>query len=200
MNERKRALRSELVAARARLSTDDRAVRSAAVAARVEELPGFLQARVVALYAPLGAEVDPSSLALRAAARGVKLAYPRAVAGSRRLAFALAAPGGLVPGPLGALEPPPSAPEVPLASIDAVVVPCVAFTAEGLRLGRGGGYYDATLPALPLALRVGVGFEPQLVAELPREAHDALLDAVVTEARTLLFPREARPPRSPPTP
>jgi 5-formyltetrahydrofolate cyclo-ligase len=186
----KRALRSELLAARMRLSTDERAARSHAIAVRVEEVPGFAAAKVLAVYAPLGAEVDPGEIVVRAAARGVSLVYPRSVRGERRLAFVRAMPGDLVPGPLGALEPPVDAPEVPLAGIDAVLVPCVGIAADGGRLGRGGGYYDSTLPALPRAVRIGLAYEAQLRPALPREAHDASLDAAVTESRILLFTRD----------
>ena len=192
MHERKRALRSELIAVRARLSPDDRAARAVTLADRIAEVPGFSSAKVLAVYAPLGTEADPGEIARRAAARGATVVYPRASRGDRRLSFARAAPEGLVRGPVGALEPSPLAPEVPLADIDCVVVPCVAMSRDGLRLGRGGGYYDATLPAMTRALRVGLGFEVQVVPELPREPHDALLDAVVTELRVLLLAREPR--------
>jgi len=72
----------------------------------------------------------------------------------------------------------------------------VAFDADGHRLGRGGGYYDATLAALPHARRVGLAFDLQLVPAVPCQPHDAAVDAVVTELRTL----EPRPfaPRTPP--
>jgi 5-formyltetrahydrofolate cyclo-ligase len=91
------------------------------------------------------------------------------------------------------MEPPAGAPEVALDEIDCVVMPGVAFSEDGLRLGRGGGYYDATLERMPRAARVGLAFEAQIVPTLPREAHDAPLDAVVTETRTLLFPRRPHP-------
>ena len=197
MDERKRALRTELAAARARLPVDDRAARSTAIADRLHEVPGYRDAKVLAVYAPLGAEVDPGELARRAVERGVKVVYPRARQGDRRLSFAPAQAGELVRGPLGALEPPGSAPEVPPDRIDCVIVPCLGVSRDGHRIGRGGGYYDATLPSLERALRVGVAFEVQLVPALPREPHDAPLDAVVTEGRVLLFARPSAPGASP---
>jgi 5-formyltetrahydrofolate cyclo-ligase len=192
MNEGKRALRSELIAVRANLSPDDRAARSLTLADRIAEVPGFLSAKVLAVYAPLGTEADPAEIARRALERDVTLVYPRASRRDRRLAFARGAPGALLPGPVGALEPSPVAPAVPLGEIDCVVIPCLAFSRAGLRLGRGGGYYDATLPAMARALRIGIGFEAQLVGELPREPHDVPLDALVTELRVVLFAREQR--------
>jgi 5-formyltetrahydrofolate cyclo-ligase len=188
----KQALRKELLAARAALSAADRAERSSRIATRLLSFPPFRTARTVALHAALGAEADPSPLAATLIACGARLVYPRSSPGNRVLAFAEAAQGALVRGPQGALEPPPGAPEVQAAELDAIVLPGVAFSIDGHRLGRGGGYYDATLAAAPRALRVGLAFDVQLVPEVPREPHDVPLDAVVTETRLLVFPRESR--------
>ncbi len=192
MSEMKRALRTELIAVRARLAQEERWRKSLAIAERIEQVPAFHEARVLSLYAPLGTEVDSSEIARRALARGVRIVFPRTVSGERRLAFARAEPGALVRGPLGAMEPPPGSPEIALEEIDCVVMPGVAFSQDGLRLGRGGGYYDATLKRMPRASRVAVAFDVQIVATLPREPHDVPLDAIVTETRALLFPRETR--------
>jgi 5-formyltetrahydrofolate cyclo-ligase len=191
--EAKRALRSELIARRAQLGPEERAEASRAIAARIEAVPAFREARRVALYAALGTEVDPAEIARRATARDVRVAFPRVVAhGDRRLAFAVCAPEELVRGPLGAAEPPAGAPEVDLRELGCIVLPGVAFSEDGLRLGRGGGYYDATLRALEAVPRVGLAFEVQLVPTLPREPHDAPVDAVVTESRVLAFRRDSR--------
>jgi 5-formyltetrahydrofolate cyclo-ligase len=188
--ERKRALRSTLIAERARLSPEERAERSRQVAERALQLPVVSDARLIALYAPLGTEVDALELArLLGTLRPV---YPRAVAGSRRLEFARCAPRDLVRGPLGAREPPAEALAVDPADIDCVVLPGIGFSLTGHRLGRGGGYYDATLGEMPAARRIGLAYEVQLLPEVPFEPHDARLDALVTEARTLTFPREVR--------
>jgi 5-formyltetrahydrofolate cyclo-ligase len=72
---------------------------------------------------------------------------------------------------------------VALSDIDVWVVPGVAFTRQGLRLGRGGGYYDTTLAlARPDAVTVGLAFECCVVDGLPTEAHDRAVDWLVTEA------------------
>lgn len=65
---------------------------------------------------------------------------------------------------------------------DVVIVPGVAFTADGRRLGQGGGWYDRFLVGLrPDATTIGLAFEPQIVEDLPTEQHDVVLDCVVTE-------------------
>jgi 5-formyltetrahydrofolate cyclo-ligase len=188
----KQELRAELSARRAHLGAEERAAHALAIAERIDALPAFRDAGTVALYAAMGAEVDATRITGAALVRGARVVFPRSVPGSRRLAFAHCDPADLVRGPFGAAEPPPGAPEVDLAEIGCVVLPGVAFSLDGVRLGRGGGHYDATLAAMPRAARIGVAFELQLVPALPREPHDAALDAVVTEARTLVFPRESR--------
>jgi 5-formyltetrahydrofolate cyclo-ligase len=121
------------------------------------------------------------------------VAWPRAVAGERRLEFATCRPDELVPGPLGAAEPPPSARPVALDEVDAFVMPAVALSEDGVRLGRGGGYYDVTLKLAPRAARLAVAYDAQLLPQLPRDAHDVPLDAVVTERRLLRFARAGSP-------
>lgn len=70
--------------------------------------------------------------------------------------------------------------------VDAVLVPGLAFTPGGARLGQGGGHYDRLLAALPpRALRIGVGYDFQVLEDLPTEAHDMQLHWVVTEQRAL---------------
>ena len=73
--------------------------------------------------------------------------------------------------------------DVDPASLDVVVVPGLAFTADGRRLGQGGGHYDRFLPRLrPECRTVGAAFAEQVVDDLPTEPHDVRLDLVVTDA------------------
>ena len=67
-------------------------------------------------------------------------------------------------------------------AVDVVIVPGTAFTADGHRLGQGGGWNDRFLPRLrPGTPKIGVGFAPQLVEVLPVEPHDVPLDLIVTD-------------------
>lgn len=75
-------------------------------------------------------------------------------------------------------DPPPD-PE----AVDVVIVPGIAFTRDGRRLGQGGGWYDRFLAGLrPGTPTVGVCFEPLLVDDVPTEAHDVRVSVVVTDA------------------
>jgi 5-formyltetrahydrofolate cyclo-ligase len=86
----------------------------------------------------------------------------------------------LEPGPYGHLQP---AADAPRAAPDLVIVPLLAFTAAGGRLGQGGGHYDRWLADHPAVTPVGIGWDGQLVDALPLEPHDRMLRAVVTPTR-----------------
>ena len=88
--------------------------------------------------------------------------------------------GDLVPGPFGLMQPSADAPEV---VPQVLIVPGLAFTAGGLRLGQGGGHYDRWLALHPGVATIGLGWDCQIVERLPQEAHDIVLDAVVTPTR-----------------
>lgn len=84
----------------------------------------------------------------------------------------------------GTLEPADDAPFLAIETLGAVLVPGLGFQVRnGLRLGRGGGFYDRFLAQLaPGCLRVGIGFDSQLLDHLPHEAHDQRVDGVITES------------------
>ncbi|KWV93436.1 5-formyltetrahydrofolate cyclo-ligase [Erythrobacter sp. YT30] len=66
---------------------------------------------------------------------------------------------------------------------DIVFVPLIGFTAQGDRLGQGGGHYDRWLVEHPKAMTIGMAWDVQLVEHLPTESHDVTLDAIVTPTR-----------------
>jgi 5-formyltetrahydrofolate cyclo-ligase len=66
---------------------------------------------------------------------------------------------------------------------DVLFVPLVGFTADGGRLGQGGGHYDRWLEAHPETKAIGLAWDCQLADDLPREPHDRPLLAVVTPTR-----------------
>ncbi len=90
---------------------------------------------------------------------------------------------GLTRGPFGVWMPSPKATPLALSDLDLVLVPGLAFDRQGGRLGRGRGYFDRLFARPEVrALRVGVGFELQLLSHVPVEAHDARMQKVVTDA------------------
>jgi len=93
----------------------------------------------------------------------------------------------LVPGMCGILEPPQQrwgelGKEIAAEQLDCIMVPGVAFDQNGGRLGNGAGYYDRLLKSVRTdAVLIGVCFESQLVEQVVIEAHDVVMDFVMTE-------------------
>lgn len=211
--EEKRALRVLMRSRREALSVAERAAASNALSLRMDELPEWRQARVVASYAPVRGELDPIEATASATvtvtasatasppsepgARARTIVYPRVVpAAVPRLTFhAVTTTAELVPDAYGIPAPRPDAPVVPLASIDLFLVPGLAFDRRGARLGQGGGYYDDLGRWLAgqgsagraRARLVGLGYDFQLVDACPVGEGDIGLDALVTDARVLRF-------------
>jgi 5-formyltetrahydrofolate cyclo-ligase len=169
----------------ARAAVPEPARRDAAIrdAAGAVGLTGVVGARGVLSYCATPEELDPSPLTRRLSQSGARIAYPRVCApGELTLHWGDACE--LEPGYCGLLEPPAGSEEATLAEIGLVLVPGVAFDAECRRLGMGGGFYDRLLAALPpTTLRLALAFDEQIVDEVPSEAHDVTLDAVVTPRR-----------------
>jgi 5-formyltetrahydrofolate cyclo-ligase len=178
--ERKRAMRSRLLAARAAMPEADRTALAAAVTARVLDLPEVAEASVVAAYVGAGTELPTLPLVSALATRGVTVLLP-VLLDDDGLAWG-AYDGTLVEGRRGLLEPP--ARDASLGSADVVVVPGVAYDLSGRRLGRGGGSYDRAL-ATVTAPAVGLALDEEVVDEVPVEPHDRRVDVVVTPTRVV---------------
>ncbi|MDL2343360.1 5-formyltetrahydrofolate cyclo-ligase [Deinococcus sp. MIMF12] len=80
----------------------------------------------------------------------------------------------------GVRQPPAPTPRVALETVDAVLLPGLAFDRFGVRLGYGGGFYDRLLPGFS-GLTVGVVPEALVVDALPTEAHDLRAGFLATE-------------------
>lgn len=72
--------------------------------------------------------------------------------------------------------------------IDLVVVPAVAYDRKGNRLGRGKGFYDRLLSTTK-ATKIGVGYEFQIVDEIPAEPHDVRMDIVISQSSHFVIKR-----------
>jgi 5-formyltetrahydrofolate cyclo-ligase len=135
---------------------------------------------VVALYAAIRHEADPSALEPWLWRRGISTVYPRIE--DRALAFHEGKLESLSPSPPWNIpEPPLDAPKP--KRIDLFIVPGLGFTARGDRIGYGKGYYDRVLAERGAAKAVGFAFACQVVGELPVGPDDVRLDAIVAGGR-----------------
>mgnify|MGYP001160585189 FL=1 len=82
--------------------------------------------------------------------------------------------------PYGFEQPSVEAREIPPTEIDVVLVPGLAFSLDGRRLGRGAGYYDRFLAGVE-ATKVGLTTRDRIRTDIPLEPHDVTMDWVATE-------------------
>ena len=184
---KKQSLREELTARRKAMTPDLIDGRGLKVQSRFLASPYYHKARTVALYAPIRGEVPTRDILIAALQDEKIVCYPLSHVHGRILSFrAIKSESELEPGRLGVREPSNSSDLIPVDQIDLFVVPGLGFTRDGKRLGRGGGYYDATLRAASArSRRVGLAFTDQIVQVMPTNGDDVDMDQIVTESQTL---------------
>jgi 5-formyltetrahydrofolate cyclo-ligase len=180
----KSLLRSELLAARRAVGEDVRH-------AEAEQLCGHLDetvdgADIVCAYVPVGTEPGSpgilDALGLRCGTVLLPVARTSADGEHLPLQWARYVPGELVAGPFGTREPagerlPPSA----VSTAGVVLVPALAVDRRGVRLGRGGGFYDRSLALCGPGTRlVAVVRDCELLDEVPGERHDVPMTHALT--------------------
>lgn len=180
-------LRRDILGRRDTLADQDIVAKSEAITNRLLDLRLLLDARLVFSYVHFRSEVRTMELIRLLLARGHDVAVPYTVREqSRLLAVRITDPlRQLQPGYCGILEPGPQVVRQHVCepgAIDLALVPGSVFDPSGGRLGYGGGYYDRFLGTeAPKAVRVGLAYELQMVAQVPLEQHDQFMDFVLTE-------------------
>ncbi len=192
MRDHKAALRQAMRVTRGGLDPQARRDAHAAIVRSVLAYALQRGDRVIALYAGSEHEADPSSAAEPLVAAGCRVVWPR-VSAPGRLSFHGAAFSELRPGFRGIVEPPADAPQTPWEDVELALIPGLAFTPDGQRLGQGGGFYDRLLGAAPRPYALGVAYAAQIVSALPAESHDRPVDRVLTERGFVSASDSARP-------
>jgi len=161
LQQQKTALRAEMMKQVRQMTAEDRESFSEEICERVLEMTEWAQAQTAVLFIPLPSEPMITPLKLDCDARKVSCVnIPQSPKPDQELHL----------------------PE----NIDLVLVPGLAFSRDRRRLGRGGGFFDRLLGGRAAqAFKLGVCFSFQLVDSVPTDAHDVVMDAVVTESATL---------------
>lgn len=191
LRQRKKLLRQVCESARAGLGQAYRDRASELICEQIQLWETFRSARVVFAYLPMRGEVDLAPLITRSTA--VIWGIPRVVdSPERHLVFHAYQPDRLVRHRYGMLEPDPASPEIRVDQAELILVPGMAFTRAGWRLGYGGGYYDRILGGRVHAPGLGVCFHALLLDEIPHGPYDIPVDNLVTENSGLIDCRAAR--------
>jgi len=186
----KQSLRQSIIALRGELPAHERARLSRAVIEGICRLPQYQAARTVLGYLNFGAELAAEMLVQHALAEGKRVLLPRVNRASRHLELYQVQDlrHDVAPGLWGIREPVAERciREEALGTVDFILLPGVAFTRDGARLGYGGGFYDRLLEHMPdrPALVAGA-FGLQVVAEVPQEPTDRKVEWLVTERETI---------------
>jgi len=186
MSGEKIAIRRSLRDQRTRLSGDIVAAAGQGVLAGLRSLAVYHRARSVVCYLATDNEVPTDRIVADVVASDRTLFVPRM---DHRPLLAEWCPGDpLERGPGGVSQPLVSAVGEPVRPI-ILLLPLVAWDASGTRLGRGGGFYDRLCAgAYADEPRVGLAYEFQRVATLPRDPWDVRLHYVITERRVVRCP------------
>lgn len=173
----KQEIRKEIRRRKAACSTEERAVLSRVAVAHLLSTPQWQQAKTILLYHALPDEVATDSLLRSACEQGKQVLLPVVIGDDLELREY----GGescLREGTFHIHEPQGDA-FTDYDAIDLAVIPGVAFSIDGTRLGRGRGYYDRLLPRLQRAYKCGLCWPFQLVETIPSEPHDVRMNAVI---------------------
>lgn len=178
----KSSLREHFLELLRKQGSGERQEKSRKVAEQLFVLPAFQKAKTVLFYVSLPGEVDTFAMITRAIRSHKHVALPVLARDQRKMTPTLIdSLEGLNSGAHGIAQPHPDpSKSLDINALDAVIVPGLAFDKANNRLGRGAGYYDRFLCALPeRTAKVGIAFDFQIVDRLPVEGHDVPVDTVI---------------------
>ncbi len=183
-------LRQDILAVRNNLTTDQLRKQSEAIHKNLLNQKEILNSDTIFVYVSFRSEVETLNLINTFLNLGKTVTVPITRVKEKRLdAIRITDPETeLVPGYCDIPEPReelcPKQKADP-ADIDLILLPGSVFDERGGRFGYGGGYYDRFVSSVPLAFRVGLAFDLQIVEKAPIQAHDEILDLVITETRII---------------
>lgn len=186
----KSALRARLLAARRAVSPEVHDAEAGALAGHLERLAAG--AGTVCAYLPVRSEPGSTAMLDGLTRRGIRVLLPVVRTDDDGTPLALMwgeyRPETLVKARFGLLEPaPPWLPAASLTEADLVLIPALAVDLRGVRLGRGAGFYDRSLPLRRAdAPLVAVVRDAEFLDELPAEAHDVPMTHALTPGRGLV--------------
>ncbi len=181
--EKKEQIRKEILGKRDSLRKEEILEHSEEIRKQLAVLDLYSKSKVVMFYASFGSEVHTHEMIAEALFLK-KVLLPKMVGGEIVPSLILSM-DNLLPSSHGILEPIEALP-VKHSTIDAVIVPGIAFDPKGNRLGFGKGYYDRFLRRVPHAVKIGLAFDSQIVDCIPTEAHDIGMDVVVMPRRVVV--------------
>lgn len=153
---------------------------------RLETLSAYKETEVVFCYVSTEEEIDTRTFIQNSLRDGKRVAVPKCEKHGIMEAVEIRGLEDLRPGFHGILEPKEGCPVIPPEQLELCIIPCLAGSRNGGRLGYGGGYYDRYLP-LTDAVKVLLCREELLCGDVPLEPHDCLVDILITEKQVIFY-------------
>lgn len=187
--ERKKEIRQKMLALRRALSASEKEVKRMDLRDQIVALPAYQKAKRIMAYLAMKGEADLDPLILQALADGKEVYIPVCLPEKQMEAGRLYDMEHFVKGPYGLRDLPKGYETVSPEELDLVLVPGVAATREGIRLGMGAGYYDRYLMHVPFEKRVVTLWDFQVVDAIPFEAFDQTMAQIVTDKEVIITER-----------
>jgi len=189
MDMSKKEIRQQMIQKRKSLSTKDLKEKSLQIFQQLQGLETYKNATKLMTYVPFQEEIHTTLLIEDFLKKNLQVFIPVTKPKEKQIIISelLDLEKDLETGHFGVLEPKPYAfrPKNP-SIIDLIIVPGLAFTKSGYRIGYGGGYYDRFLPTLkhqPATIALALDF--QIVDFLPLDEFDIPVDRIVTESQVI---------------
>lgn len=186
----KRAMRFRLRDAMQAMPHDEKNAYDACLRESLLMHPWMHEADTILCYCSTALEPDMRWVIGWAIANGKTAALPVCTEPGEMIFCRMCSASDYRPGKYGILEP-TSREEPEITDKTVCIVPGYAFTRNGRRLGKGGGYYDRFVSRHPGLRTIGVTYEMLLQEEIPCEAHDIVVDAVITDRRRIVIHENA---------
>ena len=183
----KKSLREQFLIKRKELSKSEVKKKSLQIHHRLFSLPWYRTAQNILFYVSYDNEVDTHDMIKESLTNGKTILVPKTDTKKKTICLSkLLSWDDLSPCAYSILEPREDCiREVPVSSVELLIVPGVAFDLHGNRIGHGMGYYDRLLKTTFQAHSIGLAFENQIIKSIPAEEHDEKVEMIVTEDRSI---------------
>lgn len=169
-----------------RAAVASKAQKDASIAKHILSSDIIASADNVLLYASFGSEVSTNVIIEELLKDGKNVALPKCAENGRMNFHIITSLSQISAGKYGIAEPDSSLPVPVFSEKTVALVPGLAFTPNGNRLGYGGGFYDRFLAEYPFIYTIGITYEELIAASLPCLPHDLSVRALATEERMVL--------------
>jgi 5-formyltetrahydrofolate cyclo-ligase len=182
----KKEIRARSLARRNTITPEERQVQGQRVLGYLLAMDTYNKAKRVLLYASYQSEVPTEPIIENALKSGREVVLPRVDESNGCLTKHIIGSMGDVEAGFKGIPEPTTDVCIRVEDVDIVIVPGVAFSPDGARIGYGGGYYDRLLPRVKGTIPiVALAYEEQMFDNLPSEGHDISMDLIITPERII---------------